>query len=76
MPAHAARDHLRRLGGQSGYGGGFVEHYIVGLTYPSGLRREIPAGLAFLVLVINIVIYTLVVRRWRTERPRNGSGSI
>lgn len=62
-PLTPLENHLRQLGGQSGYGGGFIEHYIVGLIYPSGLTRELQMGLGAMVLVINLVVYTLMIRR-------------
>src|ERR687889_2933712 len=30
---------LRRLGGEAGYEGGFIEHYLTGALYPAGLNR-------------------------------------
>src|SRR5918994_1428268 len=32
---------LRRRGGEAGYEGGFIEHYVTAAIYPSGLTREI-----------------------------------
>ena len=57
---------LRRRGGESGYEGGFVEHYIMAALYPSGLTREIQWLLAAAVLLINTVIYSVWWRRRRT----------
>ena len=56
---------LRRLAGESGYAGGFVEHYLVPILYPAGLTRNTQIVLGILVLVINIVAYTLILRRRR-----------
>jgi hypothetical protein len=61
---------LRRLGGEAGYEGGFVEHYVTAALYPTGLTREIQLALGIGVLVLNAVVYGLVVRRrssFRTE---------
>ena len=55
---------LRHLAGQQGYGAGFIEHYIIALIYPAGLTPQIQLGLGALVLVINIAVYTRLVRRW------------
>ena len=55
---------LRHLAGQEGYGAGFIEHYIIALIYPAGLTSQIQLGLGALVLVINIAVYTRLVRRW------------
>jgi len=54
---------LRRLGGEAGYEGGFVEHYVTAALYPAGLTRELQLGLGVGVLVLNAVVYGLVVRR-------------
>jgi hypothetical protein len=59
---------LRRRGGQAGYEGGFVEHYITAALYPSGLTREIQWILAGAVLLINVVVYRIWWRRHRASR--------
>ena len=56
---------LRVRAGEAGYGGGFVEHYLLPLIYPAGLTREIQFALAGFVLLVNIAIYLAVARRWR-----------
>ena len=63
---------LRRLGGEAGYEGGFVEHYVLALLYPQGLTREIQLGLGLAVLVINAAVYWRLLSRRR--RPRTGPG--
>jgi Protein of Unknown function (DUF2784) len=54
---------LRESAGQQGYEGGFVEHYILPVLYPSGLTRGVQLVLGALVIGINLAIYTVVVRR-------------
>lgn len=56
---------LRVRGGEAGYQGGFLEHYITSALYPSGLTREIQVVLGVLLLALNAVIYAVVVRRHR-----------
>ena len=56
---------LRRLAGEKGYSGGFVEHYLFPLLYPEGLTRDVQIALGVLVLLINAVAYTLILRRSR-----------
>ncbi len=65
---------LRRRGGEAGYEGGFIEHYITAAIYPTGLTREIQLVLGIAVLVINGVVYTLWVRRRKASRARGISG--
>ena len=56
---------LRRRGGEAGYEGGFVEHYVTAALYPTGLTREIQLALGLGVLAVNGVVYTLLLRRMR-----------
>jgi hypothetical protein len=56
---------LRHAAGDAGYAGGFVEHYLVGLLYPTGLTRSTQFVLAGLVVVVNAVAYYLVLKRRR-----------
>ena len=56
---------LRQRGGEAGYAGGFVEHYITATIYPAGLTRGIQLVLGVGVLVLNAVLYSIVVRRER-----------
>ncbi len=51
------------MAGESGYQGGFVEHYLVNVIYPSGLTRDIQYILAGIVLVTNLSIYLLLTIR-------------
>ncbi len=59
---------LRRLGGEAGYDGGFIERYITAALYPTGLTREIQLALGLGVLVLNAIVYAFVWRRWRGRR--------
>lgn len=59
---------LRHAAGQAGYGGGFVEHYLLALIYPDGLTRGVQVGLGVFVALLNLAVYTLLLRAWRRER--------
>jgi hypothetical protein len=56
---------LRRLAGERGYSGGFVEHYLFPLLYPEGLTRDAQIMLGVLVLLVNAIAYALILRRGR-----------
>ena len=57
---------LRQQAGQQGYGGGFIEHYVLALIYPEGITRGTQIVLAALLIVGNIIVYALWARRgWR-----------
>ncbi len=64
-PLTPLENHLRRLSGEAGYRGGFVEHYLLPVIYPQGLTREMQIGLGVAVFIINVVAYALWHRRAR-----------
>ncbi|HVX41369.1 MAG TPA: DUF2784 domain-containing protein [Gemmatimonadaceae bacterium] len=68
-PLTPLENRLRAMGGEAGYRGGFVEHYIVRVLYPAGLTRGIQYELGALVLAINIVIYAI----WFSRRGARAS---
>ena len=59
---------LRQAGGEAGYSGGFIDHYIVSIIYPSGLTHKMQLFLGILVILINIAAYALVVIHYRKRR--------
>jgi len=59
---------LRRLGGEAGYSGGFVEEYVLTILYPSGLTRTHQIVLGAIVLVLNLAVYGLVW--WKKRRAK------
>lgn len=67
-PLTPLENRLRRLGGEAGYSGGFVEHYLLPVLYPGGLSRGVQLGLGIFVIVFNVAVYTLVILRRRRTR--------
>jgi hypothetical protein len=67
-PLTPLENHLRRLAGEAGYSGGFIEHYVMPLLYPAGLNRTIQWIMALTVIVLNLAVYALVWSRWRRTR--------
>lgn len=61
---------LRRLAGETGYQGGFLEHYVVTLLYPPGLTRADQWVLAAALLVLNLVAYGALLRPRRHLRRK------
>ena len=59
---------LRHRGGEAGYGGGFIDHYITAAIYPEGLTRSAQFALGTAVLVGNGVVYLIWWRRRRRAR--------
>ena len=54
---------LRSLAGEAVMAGGFIERYLWPLVYPSELTREVQYVLGAAVIAVNLVVYTLAVRR-------------
>jgi hypothetical protein len=57
---------MRQAAGQTGYGGGFIEHYVWPIIYPAGLTPAIQLWLAGVVLLVNGLIYLRVIKQWNT----------
>ena len=70
-PLTSIENTLRLSAGQSGYAGGFVEHYLLALVYPAGLTPGIQVMLAIMVVGVNIVIYLWLAfhQRSRIRKP-------
>jgi len=69
-PLTPLENHWRRLAGELGYPGGFIEHYLLSALYPDGLTRRLQFVLGVLVLVVNVAIYAWVLWRQRSARAR------
>jgi hypothetical protein len=65
-PLTPLENRLRRLGGEAGYEGGFVDEYLLAILYPSGLTRTHQIVLGALVLVLNLAVYGYAL--WRRSR--------
>jgi hypothetical protein len=66
-PLTPLENSLRTRGGQAGYAGGFVNHYIQPLLYPVGLARATQVVLGSIVLIINLTVYAILVSRMRNR---------
>ncbi len=62
-PLTPLENHLRRLGGERGYAGGFVDHYLVPIVYPRALTPRAQVVLGLLVAAGNLAIYAWALRR-------------
>lgn len=61
---------FRELGGEAGYEGGFIEHYISALLYLDA-GRWLHIALAIFVTVLNLIVYFFVYRRSSLVRLQN-----
>jgi len=62
-PLTPLENQLRAKAGEQGYGGGFVEHYLLPAIYPSGLTPRVQALLGTAVLAVNLFAYGVLLRR-------------
>lgn len=62
-PLTPLENRFRSLGGEAGYTGGFVEHYLLPVLYPAGLSQNVQWGLGIFVVLLNVAVYTIVWRR-------------
>ena len=56
---------LRQQGGEVGYSGSFIEHYLLPVLYPSALTRGTQILLGGLALAVNLTVYAWVLSRRR-----------
>lgn len=62
-PLTPLENSLRERGGESGYSGGFIDHYITALMYPEGLSRTAQFVIGAVVIAVNVIVYWRVLRR-------------
>jgi Protein of Unknown function (DUF2784) len=67
-PLTPLESHFRRLGGEAGYSGGFLAHYLGAVLYPPGLTWHIQWLLAGLLLALNGVAYGRLLAQLRGAR--------
>lgn len=67
-PLTPLENYLRRLGGSSSYSGDFIEQYLIPVIYPANLTAATQYVLGGLVIVVNLILYFLVIRKQRALR--------
>jgi hypothetical protein len=60
-PLTPLENSLRHSGGEAGYSGGFIEHYIQPALYPAGLTRGTQMVLGSLALIVNLTAYGVLI---------------
>lgn len=67
-PLTPLENRLRERGGEAGYPGGFIEHYLLPLIYPDGLTPSIQLGLGLALILFNALVYAGAWWRHRHAR--------
>jgi hypothetical protein len=67
-PLTPLEQYLRRTGGQAGYSGGFIDHYLMPIIYPVGLTRKLQIAMGVALVVGNLLIYGWVAARHLRRR--------
>lgn len=68
-PLTPLENHFRAEAGLQGYDGGFIEHYLMSIIYPSGLTDTVQIVLGTIVIVLNLCIYGAVAySAWASGR--------
>ncbi len=62
-PLTPLENQLRERGGAPGYTSDFVAHYLIPILYPAALTREVQWALGAAVLLVNVLVYALLIRR-------------
>jgi hypothetical protein len=69
-PLTPLENSLRRASGSAEYSGGFIERYLIPITYPEELTREFQLLLGCILVVLNLAVYLSVWRRLRNRKAR------
>jgi hypothetical protein len=69
-PLTPLENFLREKGGEAGYAGGFIDHYVARFLYPENLTIELRYLLGLALIAANLTIYGYVFLARRRKRPR------
>ena len=74
-PLTPLENYFRRLGGEAGYAGGFIQHYVSAILYPDHLTHALRFSLGLLLLVANLAAYSFVFYGASRKAPRGRAAS-
>ena len=60
---------LRTSAGQTGYQGGFIQHYVGRAVYPRGMPRQMELIAGVSILAGNLLVYALLLYVWTERSP-------
>ena len=62
-PLTPLENHFRNLAGNNQYSGDFILRYLVPVIYPETLTSTIQTVLGISVIIINVFVYTIAIRK-------------
>ena len=68
-PLTPLENFLRERGGEAGYTGGFIEHYVARFLYPENLPIELRYLLGGGLVAVNLIIYGYIFWTRRRRKP-------
>ncbi len=68
-PLTPLENFLRERGGEAGYAGGFIEHYVVRFLYPENLTIALRYLLGGGLIAVNLLIYGYIFWIRRRRKP-------
>ncbi|OHC66858.1 MAG: hypothetical protein A2045_02455 [Rhodocyclales bacterium GWA2_65_20] len=68
-PLTPLENRLRHSGGEAGYDGSFIEHYLLPLIYPEGYTQRMQVLLVWGVAIVNLAAYAWACLRARKKPP-------
>jgi hypothetical protein len=69
-PLTPLENFLRKKGGEAGYAGGFIDHYVARFLYPENLTIELRYLLGLALIAANLIIYGYVFLARRRGKSR------
>jgi len=66
-PLTPLENYFRRMAGEQGYAGSFIDHYIIPIIYPAGMTREMAFGMGVFVLVWNGLLYSILIYKLKIK---------
>ena len=73
-PLTPLENYFRRMGGEAGYAGGFVEHYVSAILYPEQISPAFRFVSGLFLLVINLVAYSFIIYSTRGAPTQTSEG--
>jgi hypothetical protein len=69
-PLTPLENHFRQLTGGSSYSGDFIARYLLPVIYPENLTATMQQVFGGLVIIINLIFYTIAIQKQRLLKNR------